>query len=56
MVVDKNTEHYLINSMGLSKTEIKKMLPSEIEKHCNRIIRERIEKRGMIKYDTKPKK
>jgi len=44
MIVDKNTEYYLINSMGLNKKQIKDMLPSEIEKHCKEINNQRIEK------------
>ena len=49
MVVNINTEHYLIHSMGLNKKQIKDMLPSEIEEHCKKVIRERIDKRGIVK-------
>ena len=53
MTVDKNTEHYLINSMGLSKVEIKRMLPSEVDEHCNKVIKDRIQKRGVFKPKIK---
>ena len=49
MIVDKDTEHYLINSMGLSKTQIKNMLPSEVEEHCNKTIKQRIKETGIYK-------
>jgi hypothetical protein len=52
MVVDENTEYYLIHSMGLTKKQIKDMLPSEIEKHCDKIIRERINDRGIYKTEN----
>jgi hypothetical protein len=55
MYVDKNTEYYLIHSMGLTKKQIKDMLPSEIDKHCNDIIRQRIEERNKRPPDTDKK-
>jgi hypothetical protein len=39
MVVSKNTEYYLVHEFGLSKKEIKDMLPSEIKEHNQKIIR-----------------
>jgi hypothetical protein len=48
MYTDKNTEDYLIHSMGLTKKQIKDMLPSEIDEHCKKIIRQRIEKQNII--------
>ena len=56
MKVDENTEYYLINSMGLNKKQIKDMLPSEIEKHCNDVIKQRIKETGIYNSDEKPKK
>jgi len=52
MTVNENTEHYLIHSMGLNKKQIKEMLPSEIEKHCNDIIKQRIKNRGVYNPDS----
>ena len=54
MVVDESTEYYLINSMGLTKKQIKDMLPSEIEEYCDKVIRERINARGIYKPEEKP--
>ena len=51
MIVDEAREHYLIHSMGLTKEQIKEMLPSEITQHCDEVIRKRIEARGMYKPD-----
>ena len=56
MVVDENTEHYLIHSMGLNKKQIKEMTPSEVDKYCNGIIKDRINNRGLLKPDKKSKK
>ena len=56
MIVDKSKEHYLIHSMGLTKKQIKEMLPSEITRHCDEVIRKRIDAREMIKSDNKLKK
>ena len=58
MKVDENTEYYLIHSMGLNKKQIKDMLPSEIEKHCNDIIKQRIKETGIYnpEKNTKPNK
>ena len=42
-VVSEWQERYLINSMGLTKEQIEKMLPSEIEKHCDEVIRKEID-------------
>jgi hypothetical protein len=49
MIVDQNTEHYLIHSMGLNKKQIKDMLPSEIEEHCKKVIKQRIKDTGIYK-------
>ena len=49
MVVDEKNEYYLIHSMGLTKKQIKEMLPSEIEKHCKKVIRKEIEETGIYK-------
>ena len=54
MIVDEAIEYYLINSMGLTKQQIKDMLPSEIEEYCNTVIRERINARGIYKPEEKP--
>ena len=57
MVVDENTEYYLIHSMGLTKKQIKEMLPSEVEEHCRKITRQEIEQRGIYKPEQdKPKR
>ena len=53
MIVDKSTEYYLINSMGLTKIQIKKMLPSEIEEHCNKMIKQRIVEKSVNKSKKK---
>ena len=53
MYVDKNTEYYLIHSMGLTKAQIKKMLPSEIEEHCKKTIRKEIDGTGIYKPNDK---
>jgi hypothetical protein len=55
MTVDKNTEHYLIHSMGLNKKQIKDMLPSEIEEHCKKVTKEEIKKRGIYTPDKNDK-
>jgi hypothetical protein len=57
MTVTKNTEYYLIHSMGLNKKQIKDMLPSEIEEHCKNVTRKEIDARGIYKreLDTKRK-
>jgi hypothetical protein len=47
--VDKNAEYYLIHSMGLTKKQIKDMLPSEIKEHCDKIIRKEREEQGIFK-------
>jgi len=52
MVVDENTEHYLIHSMGLNKKQIKDMTPSEIEEHCNKVTRKEIDDMGMSKSES----
>jgi len=49
MIVDESTEHYLIHSMGLTKEQIDEMLPSEVKKHCDGIIRKEIDALGMYK-------
>jgi hypothetical protein len=49
MLVDKNTEHYLLHSMKLSAAQIKKMLPSEIDEHCNQTIKQRIQDKSIYK-------
>jgi hypothetical protein len=56
MKVDENTEHYLIHSMGLNKKQIKDMLPSEIDEHCDKIIKERIKERGIYIPELQKKK
>ena len=56
MKVNENTEYYLINSMGLNKKQIKDMTPGEVEDHCKKIIKDRINKRGLLKTEKKSKK
>ena len=56
MEVDKSTEYYLIHSMGLTKKQIKEMLPSEVDQHCDEVIRKKIDARGMYKPTEKKKK
>jgi hypothetical protein len=43
MYVTKNTEYYLIHSMGLTKKQIKDMLPSEVEEHCRKVIKKELD-------------
>jgi len=52
MKVDENTEYYLIHSMGLNKKQIKDMLPSEIEKHCENVVKQRIQDRDIFKPES----
>ena len=49
VIVTPGQEHYLIHSMGLTKKQLKEMLPSEIDKHCEAVIRKRIDARGVYK-------
>jgi len=56
MIVDKSTENYLIHSMGLTKKQIKEMLPSEVDKHCKGVIKQRIEERGIYNPNEKTEK
>ena len=53
MTVDKSTEYYLINSIGLNKKQIKDMLPSEINNYCNKVIKERIRNGNIFTPDKK---
>jgi hypothetical protein len=46
--VDKNTEYYLIHSMGLTKKQVKDMTLGEIKEHNHKIIRQRIEEQNRI--------
>ena len=48
-IVDKVTEYYLIHSMGLTKKQIKDMLPSEVEEHCKKVTRQEIDAMGVYK-------
>jgi hypothetical protein len=48
MYVTKNTEYYLVHSMGLTKKQIKDMLPSEVDEYCNKIIKERLDERKIF--------
>jgi hypothetical protein len=48
MVVNKNTEYYLIHSMGLTKKQIRDMTPAQVDEHCNKIIRQKIEEQNRI--------
>jgi hypothetical protein len=48
MYVDKSTEYYLVHSMGLTKKQIRDMLPSEVDEHCDKIIRQRREEQNRI--------
>ena len=56
MIVDESTEHYLIHSMGLTKEQIDEILPGEVDKHCDEVIRRRIDARGMVKPADEPAK
>jgi hypothetical protein len=49
MIVSKSQEQYLIKSMGLTKKQIEEMLPSEITKHCDSVVRKEIDALGMVK-------
>jgi len=51
MIVDESTEYYLIHSMGLTKKQIKEMLPSEIDEYCKKITKEEIKNRGIYNPD-----
>jgi hypothetical protein len=54
MVTDQNTEYYLIHSMGLTKKQIKDMLPSEVEEHCKKVIRKELDDRKIFIPKTTP--
>ena len=56
MTVDQNTEYYLIHSMGLNKKQIKEMLPSEIKKHCESVVKKEIQERGIYNPELENKK
>jgi hypothetical protein len=56
MIVDKTDEHYLIHCMGLTKKQIKDMLPSEVDRHCDNVIRKEIEETGIYNPDLKESK
>jgi hypothetical protein len=56
MTVKPDVENYLIKSMGLTKTQIKKMLPSEIEEYCKKVIRKEIDDTGIYKPVSPNKK
>ena len=49
MIVDEAREHYLIHSMGLTKKQIKKMLPSEVKAHCEKVVKNEIENSDFFK-------
>jgi len=51
MTVDESTENYLIKIIGLTKEQIKEMLPSEIDDYCNNIIEEKRKNRGIYNPD-----
>jgi hypothetical protein len=42
--------------MGLTKKQIKEMLPSEIDEHCDKIIKQRIKERGIYNPENDVKK
>jgi hypothetical protein len=46
MYVDKSTEYYLVHSMGLTKKQVRDMLPSEVKEHNHRIIRKWLEEQN----------
>ena len=46
MIVSEWQESYLINDMGLTKEQINEMLPSEIKKYCENVIRKEIDALG----------
>jgi len=56
MIVSEWQESYLITDMGLTKEQIEEMLPSEIKKHCDAVIRKQIDALGMYKPDGEDKK
>jgi hypothetical protein len=56
MKVDENTEYYLIHSIGLNKKQIKDMLPSEIKKHCEGVIKKEIQERRIYNPESDKKK
>jgi hypothetical protein len=55
-IEDKTKEYYLIHSMGLTKKQIKEMLPSEIKKHCESVIKKEIQERGIYNPELDNKK
>jgi len=56
MIVDESAEYYLIHSIGLTKEQIEEMLPSEVDRYCDEVIRKRIDARGMYKPADEPTK
>jgi hypothetical protein len=55
MIVDEATEYYLTHSMGLTKFQIKNMLPSEVDEYCKNIIKKRIDDRKKSISDSPEK-
>jgi hypothetical protein len=39
--------YYYTHYMGLTAEQVQSMLPIEVERHCDEVIRKRIEARGM---------
>jgi hypothetical protein len=56
MYVTKSQEYYLTTDIGLTKKQIKDMLPSEVDKYCDDVIRKRIDARGMYKPEENKQK
>ena len=55
-IVNKAREQYLINSMGLTKKQIKEMLPSQITAHCEKVVKQQIEDSDFFKPKKKSDK
>jgi hypothetical protein len=54
--VTKDTEKHLIDNFGLTKKQIKELLPSEIKAHCDKVIRKEIDDLGIYRPDENIKK
>jgi hypothetical protein len=52
-IEDESKIQYLVHSMGLTKKQIKEMLPSEIKEHCRKVIRKEIDDLGIYKRNDK---
>jgi hypothetical protein len=56
MFVTKDKERYIIDRFGLTKKQIKDMLPSEVKAYRDKVIRKEIDDLGIYRPDEDKKK